>query len=206
MLYFWLDSNFSNHLCKASYFLHTMERRQLPRRNARVLATASIYNVSVPEDDDIFEEVLEDDDYINEILDPLADNNVEGDADSDGVLDEEHVMLQSSDESSDDEETITGLVSQSGKVWTDQRNVEGRQPVQNVFRGRQGFRLGLHPQSRKEGFLVLFDEIIDSVVRFTNLQGRRLSHRLGIQWHATDLIEILAFIGLHLFSGNYFLF
>lgn len=40
----------------------------LPRVNARIVATASMYNV--PKDDDIFEEVLQVDECINEILDP----------------------------------------------------------------------------------------------------------------------------------------
>ena len=44
----------------------------------------------------------------------------------------------------------------------------GRAAVHNVCTARQGFHLGLHPQSERESFLVLFD----LCVRYTNLDGR----------------------------------
>jgi hypothetical protein len=183
---------------------HTMSKRQLPQRNARTVANALIYNVPVEEEDE-FENELEEDDYVNEVIAPQQDDSTVDDVEEqDDVLDEENVNVESSsDDDSVEENDNSDLLAPSGLIWTTTRSNQGRQGAHNVFLSQQGFRTGLHPQTRLEGFLVLFEQIIDITVRFTNLQGRRVGHRLGTEWHTTDKHEILAFIGLHVLSGKF---
>jgi len=115
--------------------------------------------------------------------------------------------LQRENESSESEEEAEGnnqdLTSASGLRWSrnPQRQAQGRQPVRNVFSERAGFRQGIHPRSRREAFLLVMQQTIDTAVLYTNVSGRRLVHQR--LWHRTDTTEIEAFIGLHLLAGKY---
>ena len=87
--------------------------------------------------------------------------------------------------------------------WFSSRAASGRMPQHNIFTTRSGFRIGLHPESRKESFLSLCEDIIDITVRFTNLHGRRINRNNILQWRPTDREEMEAFIGLHFLAGSF---
>ena len=72
----------------------------------------------------------------------------------------------------------------------------GRAAVHNVCTARLGFHLGLHPQSERESFLVLFD----LCVRYTNLEGRRRASTDSSNWIYADHDDMETFFGLHLLA------
>jgi hypothetical protein len=57
-------------------------------------------------------------------------------------------------------------------MWSEQpsKSTAGRAATYNICTGRQGFTLGLHPQTEREAFLVFFDTVLDICVRYTNLE------------------------------------
>lgn len=133
----------------------------------------------------------------------MEEGNAE-DAPNDDTIDDDFIQEENSD--NDEAEHVNNIaqnmVAPSGREWSDIRAVVGRQPVENVIHDiRQGFRRGLHPESRSEGFLVLFDTMVSTAVRYTNRHGTRLARQHNCQWRLTNDEEMLAFIGLHMLSG-----
>lgn len=188
--------------------------RQLPRRLARSDANRLLFGEDIDDDADSMHDLSEDD-VANDIDQNLV-NNADGDAappvadgddQADDVLDGEVLRNLSSGESDDNDEDDApqqqrGLISPNGQIWTlNQPAAVGRQPQANIFRGVQGFRRGLHPESRVESFEVFFDSSIDCAIMFTNLYGRRLAREKDVEWKQVTATEMRAFIGLHFLAG-----
>lgn len=68
-----------------------------------------------------------------------------------------------------------------------------RLPRRNILTERPGFKRGLHPQTRMEAFLVIFEDIMESAIQYTNLAGRRFGRAKGFQWLPTPK-NLLAFV------------
>lgn len=138
---------------------------------------------------------LDDDDDVlaEDMLEALTDR--ESDSDSDG---------------NDDSDAINVFTSRNGLRWHDTplQGAMGREPALNIVHERPGPRRGIHPENEKEAFLMFTDEIIEEMVRFTNVEGRRQTRMLnrGAQqrkWIDTSRAEMEAFVGLHLILGAY---
>ena len=67
-------------------------------------------------------------------------------------------------------------LSQNGTEWHKRAEVVGRRPLRNILTEKPGFALGLRSQSISELFYIIFDEILDASVRYTNIAGCRLGH------------------------------
>ena len=57
-------------------------------------------------------------------------------------------------------------------------SLPGRQPVHNVIRFQEGIKRGIHPESVAESFLLFFDPVLQNLLIYSNLQGRRVSARV----------------------------
>jgi hypothetical protein len=194
-----------------------------PTRQAKKTALRILqgqYSESEPDDaNDILAAVgAQEDDVVchfpvsDEIYSDLAAFPNANGMNDDDMLDEEDVELISSGSDIDasiesEEETphpcSSPLLSPSGVVWYEypRKASTGRASSHNVFTGRPGIRVGLHPNNEKEAFLTLFDNIIDLCVRYTNLEGRRRLAAKQISWTQTSRDEMEAFFGMHMLSG-----
>ena len=94
------------------------------------------------------------------------------------------------------------LIASDGTHWSRSAENSGRRPASNILTQREGFQRGLHPSTRKEAFLTVFDSILDTAVMYTNIAGRRLAAREGFVWKRTDREELEAFVGLHVLAGT----
>ena len=123
-------------------------------------------------------------------------------------LDDEYLFpLDPMEEESEDNNEMDVTTTASISTWSSVPlcQLAGCQPLRNIVHTkRQGFAMGVYPNSRKESFLLTFDSIIEDTVIYTNIQGRRIVRDIGLEWHNMDGIEIEAFIGLHLLSGTYY--
>ena len=116
-----------------------------------------------------------------------------------------------SDDESDNKNVAedTQHTAKSGWQWTQimPRRNERRAPTRNVIRGKPGVSPGIQPVTPKEAFLLFFENIIDDVVRFTNLEARRVvaiynrTSRLRKMRRPTTRDEIGVFIGLSILAG-----
>ena len=193
---------------RKSFDSHTLamsRSRQLPERSARSIAVRRLEGFEDAEDtihhdiedddvaqmhpDVIEEEVMEDGDEIDEIVEEAEDWAF-------------HESIDGSEEEDDDvnleEEELT---SSDGTRWSCTAERAGRRPALNILTQRMGFQPGLHPSTRKDAFLTVFDSIVDTTVIYTNLAGRRLAARKGFVWKKTDRVEMEAFLGLHILAG-----
>lgn len=189
-----------------------MDRRVLPPRSARTAALTVLMSDGLS-DDDSPPEVISIDDVAN-CADSNADEETEemvsneADDSVDEYLDAEDLQRFASDGSSESDEEIDGsqrgdeevptFNTRTGRIWSEDAIRTGRLPVRNVFTGNRGFRRGLRPETRGEAFMVLFENVIDLVVRYTNLHGRRVN---AAKWKTTTTSEINAFLGLHILAG-----
>ena len=188
-----------------------MARRELPRREARIIALSNF----VEEGDFLAEAAVDDVMQFHDDL-PADDSTL---LSSDLPAEEnnevlEEVFLRNIDSSDTDstsesdqetrEDTPSGdhtLRAPNGFVWSREHDHRGREGRQNVFTGRQGFRRGVHPTSRYESLQTVFEDCIESTVHYTNLHGRRMARECG--WKPTTRTEINAFIGLHIIAGTF---
>lgn len=124
--------------------------------------------------------------------------------DNDSIIDEDFI-IEDDEEGGPESEKNEDLHARNGRRWSRQprQQFTGRFSNRNVFRQNRGFRIGLHPRSRMEGFQVLFQNTMPDIVRFINLRGRRICHSMGVEWKKTDETEVMAFIGLYMLSGVY---
>lgn len=128
----------------------------------------------------------------------IEGNEHEYDTDELVVDAEDWIYFESNDAESDDEfEAYEFIASKDGTQWTEDAQYAGRRPLRNILTENPGFRRGLHPNSKLEALFVLFDEIFDCAVTYTNISGRRL----GPQWRTTTREELNAFFGLHVLAG-----
>lgn len=123
-----------------------------------------------------------------------------------------HNLSNSEDNTSDsdndtnsDNETYT---APSGRHWSrpTANSHRGRFARPNVMHHRPGFLSGLHPECEKEAFDVFTTDLLEILVRYTNLEARRRILQitwLQTVWNDVDRIEMEAFIGIHILCGVY---
>jgi hypothetical protein len=193
--------------------------RFLPERRARLIA-----NRILAEEEDFPESIEPDDAAAAEIDDATVDLPTEAHYSDDDILDVEQLgriddtspesSISSESDSSDNilsaGPSVDGtMISANGTTWEiiQPGHRVGRASSRNVFNvPNQGLRIGLHPQSYEESFLVFFEDILSEVVLYTNLEGRRVASARGIAWKPVTLVEIKAFIGLLMIAGEQHLF
>ena len=126
-----------------------------------------------------------------------------------GVL--QNLSSDSEEESDDSEPDVENeaFTAPSGRHWTrpaaNTANL-GRAARQNVMHHRPGFQQGLHPTCEMEAFSVFSSDLLDTIVRYTNLEARRRILQvpwLKTVWKDVDLVEMQAFIGIHILCGVY---
>jgi hypothetical protein len=84
--------------------------------------------------------------------------------------------VESGSDTEDDEPSSSldpSLQSPSGIQWKMQKPSSGREHRANVFTGKGGFQIGLHPVNEKEAFLTTFGGLVDTSVLYTNKSGKR---------------------------------
>ena len=187
-----------------------MDRR--PLRQAKALATNILFGIDSSDDgeNEQLQEAVDDfcdaEDAVNDLTNLEDDFSFQSEGE-DGILEENFLVdLENTDEenSADENENNTDLISSDGTEWTlvTQRNI-GRAPARNVCNFRQGFKIGLHPQSRSEAFEVFFHNCIDTATVYSNLYGRRKWFASNKNFKPISKTEMNAFLGLHILAGAY---
>lgn len=191
--------------------------RFLPERQARLIA-----NRILAEEEEFPESIEPDDAAAAEVDDASVDLPTGDYYSDDDILDveqlgripdtspESNISSESDSNSSDNLLSATSsvdgaMISANGTTWEiiQPGHGVGRASSRNVFNvPQQGLRVGLHPQSNEESFLVYFEDILSEVVLFTNLEGRRVASASGVAWKPVTLVEIKAFIGLLIIAGK----
>ena len=89
-------------------------------------------------------------------------------------------------------------------------SLPGRQPVHNIIRFQEGIKRGIHPESEAESFLLFFDPVLQNLLIYSNLQGRRVAAQSNFKnpnikrhWRPIDKTEMKAFIAILVLSGAY---
>ncbi len=188
-----------------------------PPRQCKTTANAALGFAESSDDDCISEEDLLED------LSCSDENNSEEEAemdpavhvDDDCILDEEnlHEFDISSDTSSDEEiSSQSSLVSANKITWhtTLQRNTRGRAAARNTVSFRAGVKPGVNPVTEKDAVMLYLDCVLQDIVTYSNLQGRRIAHhRNHLHPHQKkkvfvpiDRVELDAFIGLLILLGK----
>lgn len=150
------------------------------------------------------------------ILDLNSDDDSEIESDTESVqLNENEVFLipenNSPEESSDDEDPDDEYeppIQVGGVDWHRQPIGGGREPNRNIVTATEyRFTAGVRPNSPVEAFLLFWEDDIEDMVRFTNLEARRIiakpttANSVKDKWYPVDSIEMKAFIGLHISAG-----
>lgn len=186
-----------------------MASRELPTRRARSAAIrelqgydeAAIHFDHIGEDDVAnFAEDRADDMDLSDEVQVVDDETAEN-------AEEWAIHFEEASASSDDEDSAFSLLTDSyhsrdGTEWRTNTSEQGRRPARNILEERAGFPPHIRPTTFADGFYVVFDEILDSAVLYTNLYGRRLARDRNFEWKRTDRTELNAFIGLHILAGE----
>ena len=93
-------------------------------------------------------------------------------------------------------------MSKTGIYWSENPPARTQTRSCNILRERPGPVRGSRittPQEAFESFITR--DIIDEVIQYTNLEGRRVAAARGKAWKKIDNEEIIAFIGLTLLAG-----
>ncbi|XP_056880212.1 piggyBac transposable element-derived protein 4-like [Takifugu flavidus] len=110
----------------------------------------------------------------------------------------------SSDESPEEEiQTQSDRFSKNGSYWNENPPTHGRTKSHNILRSCPGPTPGsvaVSPKDAPDKFIS--DNIIEEVLKCTNLEGRRAAAVKGKDWKSIDKEEFLAFIGLTLLAGG----
>ncbi|XP_067101197.1 piggyBac transposable element-derived protein 4-like [Osmerus mordax] len=111
---------------------------------------------------------------------------------------------ESSDESSEEEiQTQFERLSKKGSYWNEHPPIQGRTRSHNILRSCAGPAPGSRSISPKDAWdMFITDEIIDEVLKCTNLEGRRAAAAKGKEWRSVDKEEFMAFIGLTVLAGG----
>lgn len=131
-------------------------------------------------------------------------------SDSDDVVMEENLVdLSAESSTSSDDDTQAELSVQqhtasSGRIWSFNIPVaQGRAPARNVIRFQKGCKAGVNPTMERESVIIFLDNIIDEILIYSNLQGRRVVQKWNLdhlanrkKWRPIDRQELEAFIGL----------
>ncbi|KAL7369940.1 hypothetical protein ABVT39_013743 [Epinephelus coioides] len=110
----------------------------------------------------------------------------------------------SSDESSEEEiQTQSNRLSKNGSYWNENPPTHSRIRSHNILRSCPGPTPGSAAVSPKDAWdKFISDNIIEEVLRCTNLEGRRAAAAKGKEWKSINKEEFLAFIGLTLLAGG----
>ena len=114
---------------------------------------------------------------------------------------------QSSYESSEEESEVQitfNRMSRKGSYWSEFPPTQGRTPSHNILSGRPGpapvLTTTVSPKDAWELFIT--DNIIQEVMKCTNLEGRRVATARGKEWKNVNKDEFMAFIGLTLLARS----
>ena len=179
-----------------------MGSRQLPHRRARALAIRELESYEEGEDDTFHASIEEDNVSFHSEEVAAANTSLTELVNDDEIASEAEEWLFFEDQDQEDDgvpglpardETNTAFVSRDGTEWKTDINYAGRRFERNFVLERSGLRHGLRPDNETEAIFVIFDDILDSVVTYTNIQGRRLANKKGFSWKSTDREEINAY-------------
>ncbi|XP_056890875.1 uncharacterized protein LOC130526891 [Takifugu flavidus] len=110
----------------------------------------------------------------------------------------------SSDESPEEEiQTQSDRFSKNGSYWNENPPTHGRTKSHNILRSCPGPTPGsvaVSPKDAPDKFIS--HNIIEEVLKCTNLEGRRAAAVKGKDWKSIDKEEFLAFIDLTLLAGG----
>ncbi|KAL2095507.1 hypothetical protein ACEWY4_010226 [Coilia grayii] len=110
----------------------------------------------------------------------------------------------SSDESSEEETQIkSSRLSKKGSYWDENPPTRVRTHSHNILRSFPGPPPGSTAVSPKDAWdMFMSHNIIEEVLKCTNLEGRRTATAKGKEWRNVDKEEFMAFIGLTLIAGG----
>ncbi|XP_061747885.1 piggyBac transposable element-derived protein 4-like [Nerophis ophidion] len=110
----------------------------------------------------------------------------------------------SSSVSSEEQNIISNRMSRKGSYWSELPPTQGRTQSHNIIRSRSGPAEGLSiTVSPKDAWeLFITDDIIQEVMKCTNLEGRRVATARRKEWTNITKDEFMAFIGLTLLAGS----
>jgi hypothetical protein len=196
----------------------TIGSRRQPPREASRKAKQMIFNEA---DSDVEEPVLP-----AEVLEAAGGDSSDGETSADDSSSEDEYLYElpeeilsvidqsdsefDSDESENDVNEDEPCIAASGRRWFAMPSnvaVGGREPSRNIFRPTAGVTREFNPRSRKDAFLLFFDELVDECVRYTNLEARRViaiynrGTAAKMSWKEVTRKEMEAFIGLHVIGG-----
>lgn len=187
-----------------------------PKRVCKDNAILSLYGGMQPEEEPTIALIPDSESSDSDIDDDNNSDNIIRDSDiEDDVLGEEQIIaLNSSESESEDEEADDNqedYTSASGCRWRQNNNDnQGRAPVRNIIRFQYGTKRGINPENERDAILMFLDPILETVLIYSNLQGRRFiskwnrDHPNDVhQWHAITRIELEAFIGLLIILGKH---
>ena len=176
---------------------------------------SSVYEDSEEEEIGVVTECMSGDDSLLHAEDIFEDD----------LLDHDQLTAMSPEDSSSEEEesqeNSTAVshpeqhqhtsITPSGIQWTDQHpNALGRLSAQNIINFRSGVKPGVNPCTEMEAFPMFINDLIPDLVRYSNLQGRRITQGWNLtchpskrrQWRNIDNIEMVAFIGIVILLGK----
>ncbi|XP_061756675.1 uncharacterized protein LOC133552992 isoform X1 [Nerophis ophidion] len=110
----------------------------------------------------------------------------------------------SSSVSSEEENIMSNRMSRKGSYWSELPPSQGRTQSHNIIRSRSGPAEGLSTTvSPKDAWeLFITDDILQEVMKCTNLEGRRVATARRKEWTNVTKDEFMAFIGLTLLAGS----
>lgn len=110
----------------------------------------------------------------------------------------------SSDESSEEEtQTQSNRFSKNGSYWNENPPTHGKTRSHNILRSCPGPTPESRAVSPKDACdMFMSDNIIEEVLKCTNLEGRRTATAKGKEWRSIDKEEFMAFMGLTLLAGG----
>ena len=100
-------------------------------------------------------------------------------------------------------------VEDAWQVINEDDHIRGKTPAKNICRFEPGPKTGIHPTTEKESLQIFLEDIIEELVRYTNLAGRRMvaacneKTKRHCAWKPVSQFEMEAFLGLHLIAGAY---
>jgi len=124
---------------------------------------------------------------------------------SDDASEHESVNTVDTENDEDNDQSDDFYLSRDGKTkffTTQRRHVRGRLAAHNITRVAAGPRNCQPPDTELDSFFLYFSvEMLDVVLKYTNLHGKLLADAEKKQFTAVTKDEMLAFIGLLLYAG-----
>jgi len=186
-----------------------------PKRQCCIDSTRYVEYDSEEDYEDLLEVAQDEEEPVNvaaDVSEPSDDLPMD-----DSLFDHQLQIIEESD--SDDEDPVAetsdvprDFISPSGIMWSlsqERQETAGRQPQRNIIRFVEGPSHGVNPSDEKESFLMLMHCTLETVIIYTNLQGRRVVS----EWNRSnpdkrrvfkpiDMDELHAFIGLLILLGK----